>query len=299
MSVYEDLLAQAKTARDHRSEEAQQMFGLLEVLVQHVASLQTTISGMEERLGAQDRKISLLEFRADLAEDAEDALVSGGAGGRGCGGAGGGAGCGAAASAARATADAAGVAVVLAEPVHAAAIAELWRSTYFDQGGAEALPEEFLAERRSLPLFLSRATAFVRGQSAYVVLAPSSSGGGGGGVAEVVGFANVKEWGEEAGELNQFFVARSARGSGAAAALLAAAEAALRRSDEFGASARRGRAAKSVEGPAVYLHCLTENHRALRFYQKSGFVVAGEVVHRSPISGGGTFPLRLQQLEKP
>src|SRR5262245_51021402 len=60
-------------------------------------------------------------------------------------------------------------------------------------------------------------------------------------------------------ELNQFFVAPEARGSGVAAALIADAEARL---------AERG-----VE--TAWLACAVGNHRAARFYEKSGWRLAG------------------------
>ena len=58
------------------------------------------------------------------------------------------------------------------------------------------------------------------------------------------------------GEVGQFFLAREARGTGAAAALMAAAERAL--VHRFGAS-------------VAFLHCVRGNARARAFYERCGF----------------------------
>jgi len=71
-------------------------------------------------------------------------------------------------------------------------------------------------------------------------------------------------------ELYQFFVARSARGSGFAASLMGAAEAEL---------ARRGVA-------AAWLHCAVGNDRAARFYEKCGWRKTGQQMNRIETSEG-------------
>jgi GNAT superfamily N-acetyltransferase len=82
-------------------------------------------------------------------------------------------------------------------------------------------------------------------------------------------------------ELYQLFVSPEARGSGVAAALIADAEARL---------AERG-----VE--TAWLACAIGNHRAARFYEKSGWRLAGTVVNPAETSSG-PFPLEVWRYEK-
>jgi len=91
-----------------------------------------------------------------------------------------------------------------------------------------------------------------------------------------VGFCVLK--GEE---LYQLFVSPEARGSGAAATLIADAEARL--------------AARGVE--TAWLACAIGNHRAARFYEKSGWRLAGTVVNPADTSSG-PFPLEVWRYEK-
>jgi ribosomal protein S18 acetylase RimI-like enzyme len=76
-------------------------------------------------------------------------------------------------------------------------------------------------------------------------------------------------------------VSREARGSGVAAALTADAEARL---------AERG-----VE--TAWLACAIGNDRAARFYEKSGWRLAGTVVNPAETSSG-PFPLEVWRYEK-
>ena len=91
------------------------------------------------------------------------------------------------------------------------------------------------------------------------------------------------------GEVGQFFLAREARGTGAAAALMAAAERAL--VHRFGAS-------------VAFLHCVRGNARARAFYERCGFRLPlrirrrddgvddnGDQDNDDDASGGGRRPI--------
>lgn len=82
-------------------------------------------------------------------------------------------------------------------------------------------------------------------------------------------------------ELYQLFVAARARGSGAAAALIADAEARL--------------AAAGVA--TAWLACAIGNDRAARFYEKSGWRRAGTMINYAETSEG-SFPLEVWRYEK-
>jgi GNAT superfamily N-acetyltransferase len=82
-------------------------------------------------------------------------------------------------------------------------------------------------------------------------------------------------------ELYQLFVAPEAHGSGVAAALIADAEARL--------------AARGVE--TAWLACAIGNTRAARFYEKSGWRMAGTFVMLSETSNG-PFPVDQWRYEK-
>jgi GNAT superfamily N-acetyltransferase len=82
-------------------------------------------------------------------------------------------------------------------------------------------------------------------------------------------------------ELDQLFVTPEARGSGVAAALIANAEARL--------------AVRGVE--TAWLACAIGNDRAARFYEKSGWRLAGTVVITTE-TVSGPFPLEVWRYEK-
>ena len=82
-------------------------------------------------------------------------------------------------------------------------------------------------------------------------------------------------------ELYQIYVSAQARGSGAAAALMADAEAHLAKS--------------GVE--TAWLACAIGNHRAARFYEKSGWRRVGVVTYQAETSTG-LFPLEVWRYEK-
>jgi ribosomal protein S18 acetylase RimI-like enzyme len=93
---------------------------------------------------------------------------------------------------------------------------------------------------------------------------------------EPVGFCMVKD-----SELYQLFVSREARGSGAAAALVADAEARL-----------------SEQGVETgWLACAIGNERAARFYEKCGWRRVGNMVDRLETSNGEFF-LEVWRYEK-
>lgn len=97
-----------------------------------------------------------------------------------------------------------------------------------------------------------------------------------GDVCSPLGFCVVK-----GDEVYQLFVAKEARGTGAAAALLADAEARL-----------------SANGVATaWLACAIGNDRAARFYEKSGWRRAGTVVNFAETSAGA-FALDVWRYEK-
>lgn len=83
-------------------------------------------------------------------------------------------------------------------------------------------------------------------------------------------------------ELYQFYVAASARGSGAAAVLMADAETEL--------------AARGIE--VGWLACAIGNERAARFYEKCGWTRAGTIVIETDTGDGSSFPLRVWRYEK-
>jgi ribosomal protein S18 acetylase RimI-like enzyme len=95
-------------------------------------------------------------------------------------------------------------------------------------------------------------------------------------LGEPVGFCVLK--GEE---LYQLFLSPKARGSGVAAALIADAEARL--------------AESGVE--TTWLTCAIGNDRAARFYEKSGWRLAGTIVNSAETSSG-PFPVEVWRYEK-
>jgi GNAT superfamily N-acetyltransferase len=84
-------------------------------------------------------------------------------------------------------------------------------------------------------------------------------------------------------ELYQLYVAAEARGTGAAQALIADAE--------------QRHAAKGA--PLIWLACAIGNHRAARFYEKSGWRNAGVRTIQLDMPHGEHFPLEIWRFEKP
>lgn len=83
-------------------------------------------------------------------------------------------------------------------------------------------------------------------------------------------------------ELYQLYVSAQARGSAVAATLIADAEARL--------------AASGVE--TAWLACAIGNHRAARFYEKSGWRRVGTMINEAE-TPEGTFSLEVWRYEKP
>jgi ribosomal protein S18 acetylase RimI-like enzyme len=142
------------------------------------------------------------------------------------------------------------------------ALATVWYDAWQD-GHAAVVPAE-LTRRRTWDRFRERLEAAL----AEVRVA--------GPVGAPVGFSMLK-----GGELYQLFVASSARGSGAAAALIADAEARL-----------------SARGfGTAFLTVAIGNDRAARFYEKCGWHRAGTVIEELD-TPEGTIRMQVWRYEK-
>ena len=141
-------------------------------------------------------------------------------------------------------------------------LAQVWFDAWQD-GHAAVVPAE-LTRLRTLESFRTRLRDLL--PSVRVV----------GAAGEPVGFCIVKD-----DELYQLFVAAAARGSGAAVALTADAEARL--------------AATGVE--TAWLACAIGNARAARFYEKQGWHRAGTMLNRLDGVAGEQF-LEVWRYEK-
>lgn len=142
------------------------------------------------------------------------------------------------------------------------ALAHLWWSGWRD--AHLAIVPEALAKLRTRESFRERlAAALTRVRALGPVGAP-------------LGFHLIKD-----DELYQFYVAAEARGTGAAAALMADAEASLR--------------ALGIETP--WLACAIGNARAARFYEKSGWTLA-RVECVPTETSAGLFALDVWRYEK-
>jgi len=149
-----------------------------------------------------------------------------------------------------------------AQPTDVDPLSTIWHQTWHE-AHAHLVPPELsqVRTRESLRARLIAALPNVR-----VVGEPGAP----------LGFCMVKE-----DELYQLFVSAAARGSGAAAALLADGEALL--------AARRVRTA--------WLACAIGNDRAARFYEKHGWRRAGTMVNYAE-TANGAFPLEVWRYEK-
>jgi ribosomal protein S18 acetylase RimI-like enzyme len=141
-------------------------------------------------------------------------------------------------------------------------LARLWYEGWQD-AHAQIVPAE-LRRLRSLNSFKHRLQAALRDTR---VVGP---------LGRPLGFCITKR-----NELYQIYVSAEARGSGVAAALMTDAETRL---------------AKSGFDIAC-LACAIGNHRAARFYEKSGWRRVGIVTYQAETSAG-TFPLQVWRYEK-
>ena len=154
------------------------------------------------------------------------------------------------------------MAVRNAEPGEIDRLAQLWYDGWRD-AHEDILPAE-LARHRTLESFRERLAAAL--PSVRVVGAPG----------EPLGFHMVKDH-----ELYQLYVSAAARGSGAAAALVADAEAHLSNA--------------GVE--TAWLACAIGNERAARFYEKHGWRRTGTMTNHLK-TPAGEFLLEVWRYEK-
>jgi GNAT superfamily N-acetyltransferase len=141
-------------------------------------------------------------------------------------------------------------------------LAQLWFDGWRD--AHEAIVPAELTRLRTLESFRAR---MQRGLANVRVAGPPGA---------PLGFSMVKD-----DELYQLYVSAQARGTGVAAALIADAEARI--------------AATAFN--TAWLACAIGNHRAARFYEKSGWRRAGTMVIDSETSSG-PFPLDVWRYEK-
>jgi GNAT superfamily N-acetyltransferase len=149
-----------------------------------------------------------------------------------------------------------------ADPSETSVLTRLWHDGWQDAHAAILPPA--LARARTLENFAERMSASLA--DVRVIGPPGAP----------LGFAMLK-----GDELNQFYVASQARGSGVAAALIADAEAQLRE--------------RGVE--TAWLACAIGNARAAKFYQKSGWYLARTMVNRLDTIDG-PFDLEIWRYEK-
>jgi GNAT superfamily N-acetyltransferase len=149
-----------------------------------------------------------------------------------------------------------------AEPSELNALARLWWQGWRD--AHLTLVPEALVALRGLDSFTDRMAAAL---SDVHVLGP---------VGAPLGFHFIK-----ADELNQFYLAAEARGTGAAGRLMADAEARL--------------LDRGVTTP--WLACAIGNARAARFYEKAGWTLA-RVENVPTETSAGWFPLEVWRYEK-
>jgi ribosomal protein S18 acetylase RimI-like enzyme len=149
-----------------------------------------------------------------------------------------------------------------ADPAEIDHLAQLWHDAWHGSHAHLAPPQ--LVRLRTLQSFRDRLAVML---SDICVVGPAGA---------PLGLCAVRD-----DELYQLFVSTEAHGSGVAAALITDAEARL--------------AARSVE--LAWLACAVGNTRAARFYEKSGWRMAGTFVMLSETSNG-PFPVDQLRYEK-
>jgi GNAT superfamily N-acetyltransferase len=141
-------------------------------------------------------------------------------------------------------------------------VAQIWYQGWQDAHAALMPPG--LARFRTLENFTDRIS---QGIARVRVIGP---------LGDPLGFYMLKS-----DELDQFFVARPARGTGAAATLLAHAEDDLAR----------------IGVDTAWLACAIGNDRAARFYEKHGWQRVGTMIHHAETSEGH-FDVEVWRYEK-
>ena len=142
------------------------------------------------------------------------------------------------------------------------AIATLWHKCWHDAHGELAPPA--VVRQRVPAYFLDKAAANI----AAIRLFERDG--------QLTGFHMT-----DGDELSQFYVAAPARGTGTAALMIADAESALR----------------DAGNAEVWLTCAIGNHRAARFYEKSGWRRNGTITFHTE-TAEGSFPLTGWRYEK-
>ena len=142
------------------------------------------------------------------------------------------------------------------------ALTAIWHSGWRD-GHIGHVPDALLAHRRPED-FLRRVPPRLPKTTVATI------------AGEVVGFVTVIE-----DEVEQIYVATTARGSGVADALMRHAEETIARRFD-----------------TAWLSVVVGNARARRFYERSGWRDAGAIDYRAEIAGG-TLPVPCRRYEKP
>ena len=151
-----------------------------------------------------------------------------------------------------------------AEPADIQDISQLWHDGWRD--GHFGLVPDALYEHRTLDSFIPR----VAKRIPFTRVAIDQ------GTSKLLGFVTIN-----GDELEQFFLAREARGTGLAMPLMREGEEMLRRSGHTD----------------IHLVVVAGNDRAIGFYEKDGWVNKGEISYAAEIDGG-SFDLPCLRFEK-
>jgi GNAT superfamily N-acetyltransferase len=154
-----------------------------------------------------------------------------------------------------------------ARDADAGAVGRIWRDGWRD-GHLGHVPPALVAVRTP-ESFLSRAADRVADTVVAIVTTD--------GADEVAGFFMTAD-----DEVEQVYVAAAHRGTGVAAALLAAAE----------------RAVAAAGHPEAWLAVAAGNTRARRFYERCGWSDAGPLEYAAKVPGRGTLPVPTHRYTK-